>query len=58
MILLFDCGNTNIKAALANENNEIVNSCSIQSDINKTSDDYYAYLKKFLDLPYITGIAL
>lgn len=58
MILLFDCGNTNIKAALANENNEIVNSCSIQTDINKTSDDYYAYLKNFLDLANITGVAI
>ncbi len=57
MILLFDIGNTNINIGLA-ENKEIIKSYRLNSEVEKTADEYYIALKSLFGKNTITSVAI
>ncbi len=57
MTLLFDVGNTNIYVGLGN-NNEIVDTFRLTTELNKSPDEYYLIIKNFINHSKITGVII
>ncbi|MBE0701355.1 MAG: type III pantothenate kinase [Acholeplasmataceae bacterium] len=57
MILLFDVGNTNISIGLAKEKS-IVESFRLNTEVNKTADEYYIAIRSLFDVSKIEAIAI
>lgn len=57
MLLLFDIGNTNVNIGIS-DNTKILKSFRLNSEVEKTADEYYLALKSLLDNSDITGVAI
>ncbi len=57
MILLFDIGNTNILFATAN-NYKILNTYRINTDKDKSADEYYLLIKNFINIKEISDVII
>ena len=57
MLLLIDCGNTNIVFAIA-KNNRIVKKWRINTDPKRTADEYYVWLIKLLEIENINLLSI
>lgn len=57
MILLFDVGNTSIYTGVANDS-EITMTFRMNTELNKTPDEYFLTLKQFVEPSKVTGIVI
>ncbi|VEU82539.1 type III pantothenate kinase [Acholeplasma hippikon] len=57
MILLFDVGNTSIYTGVG-KNGEILSTFRLNTDLNKTPDEYYLTIKEFVKPEEVTGIII
>ncbi|HKL95306.1 MAG TPA: type III pantothenate kinase [Haploplasma sp.] len=58
MKLLFDIGNTTIGIALLNEEDKVVQSHRLNTNLTKTADEYYLDIKQLVSLDKINSIAI
>ena len=57
MLLLIDCGNTNIVFAIA-QNDRILKKWRINTDPKRTADEYYVWLIKLLEIENINLLSI
>ena len=57
MLLLIDCGNTNIVFAIA-QNDRILKKWRINTDPKRTADEYYVWLIKLLEIENINFLSI
>ncbi|TVP86380.1 MAG: type III pantothenate kinase [Acholeplasmataceae bacterium] len=57
MILLFDVGNTNINIGLAKDH-VIIESYRLNTETNKTADEYYVAIRSLFDVKEVTAVAI
>lgn len=57
MILLFDVGNTNISIGMSDGSN-ILETYRLNTEVNKTSDEYFIQMKSLCDLSGIKNVAI
>lgn len=57
MILLIDVGNTTVNVSLNDNGNQVV-TFKLNTDLNKTCDEYYLDLKKFINLKEVKDVVM
>lgn len=58
MKLLFDVGNTTIGVALVNDNDKVIQSHRLNTNLTKTADEYYLDINQLIKIDKVNSIAI